>query len=166
VMRGTPHSQSRVAPTQHASRSSRRYLCYLLTFDLALAMLPARRSLGLLTRPRSHTLGIRSYATPSIAEIKRKWASPSPPLFLSYLLYFTDNQNGRLVLSEEVEHALAHDEPIIALESAIITHGSPLLSSPSNLADKKECPTPRTLKPPSLSNPSSAKEVLHQLLSP
>lgn len=32
-------------------------------------------------------------------------------------------QNGRLVVSEEVEHALESGEPVVALESTIITHG-------------------------------------------
>lgn len=35
-----------------------------------------------------------------------------------------DGQNGRLVLSEEVEHALQSNDPVIALESTIITHGT------------------------------------------
>jgi hypothetical protein len=81
-------------------------------------------------------------------------------------LVSTKDQNGRLVLSEEVEHALAHDEPIIALESAIITHGPAPPSSPPEIADKKECPTPRTLKQHSLSKPSFAKAESLQLLSP
>lgn len=32
-------------------------------------------------------------------------------------------QNGRLVVSEEVEHALQSGDPVVALESTIITHG-------------------------------------------
>jgi pseudouridine-5'-phosphate glycosidase len=39
-------------------------------------------------------------------------------------LLLTDKQNDRLVISEEVEHALQSNKPIIALESAIITHGT------------------------------------------
>jgi len=35
-----------------------------------------------------------------------------------------DGQNGRLVFSEEVEHALQSNDPVIALESTIITHGT------------------------------------------
>ncbi|KAI9632359.1 Indigoidine synthase A like protein-domain-containing protein [Dioszegia hungarica] len=38
---------------------------------------------------------------------------------------------GRLVLSEEVEHALQHGNPVVALESTIITHGMP---HPTNLS--------------------------------
>ena len=41
-----------------------------------------------------------------------------------------ETQGGRLVLSDEVEHALAHRLPIIALESTIISHGMP---QPTNL---------------------------------
>ncbi|RXK41433.1 hypothetical protein M231_01339 [Tremella mesenterica] len=40
-------------------------------------------------------------------------------------------QNGRLVLSEEVQHALSTHSPIVALESTIITHGMP---HPTNLS--------------------------------
>jgi pseudouridine-5'-phosphate glycosidase len=32
---------------------------------------------------------------------------------------------GKLRIAEEVEHALAHEQPVVALESAIITHGLP-----------------------------------------
>ena len=34
-----------------------------------------------------------------------------------------DAQNGRLILAPEVEHALEKGDPVIALESTIITHG-------------------------------------------
>ncbi|EIW69105.1 hypothetical protein TREMEDRAFT_68967 [Tremella mesenterica DSM 1558] len=40
-------------------------------------------------------------------------------------------ENGRLVLSEEVQHALSTHSPIVALESTIITHGMP---HPTNLS--------------------------------
>jgi len=41
----------------------------------------------------------------------------------------TEDQNDRLVFSEEVEHALNSNEPIVALETAIVTHGTPYPAS-------------------------------------
>lgn len=35
-------------------------------------------------------------------------------------------QGGRLVIAEEVEHALQQGGPVVALESTIITHGPSL----------------------------------------
>lgn len=57
----------------------------------------------------------------NLARAKQAWvrtfiASPN-------FLQLTWHQNGRLVLSEEVEHALHTDGPVVALESTIITHG-------------------------------------------
>jgi pseudouridine-5'-phosphate glycosidase len=46
----------------------------------------------------------------------------SLPYKLTLLL--ADKQNDRLIISEEIEHALQSNKPIIALESAIITHGT------------------------------------------
>ena len=42
------------------------------------------------------------------------------------------SQNGRLVISEEVEHALSAGDPVVALESTIITHGPQTRLSPNH----------------------------------
>lgn len=55
-----------------------------------------------------------------------------------------EGQNGRLVFSEEVEHALQSQAPVVALESTIITHGKfalPLVAQ----ADPKGMPHPTNL---------------------
>jgi hypothetical protein len=60
----------------------------------------------------------RGYAVSSLAAIKQKWVC-----HLSRFTIYTKDKNDRLVFSEEVEHALEKKQPIVALESAIITHG-------------------------------------------
>jgi pseudouridine-5'-phosphate glycosidase len=50
---------------------------------------------------------------------------------LSSLLHMMQliHKGGRLIVTEEVEHALQNGHPVIALESTIITHGGSLVAS-------------------------------------
>lgn len=65
-----------------------------------------------------------------INPIKRSFSTSSTKLWLnSSKLNLSNNNNLPIDLSEEVKHALAKNQAIVALESTLITHGKilPLL---------------------------------------
>lgn len=69
----------------------------------------------------------------ALDDARRRWVSPPPPGASQFLeLHANPLQGPRLVISEEVENALrTHDRGVVALETAIVTHGMP---HPTNLS--------------------------------
>lgn len=65
---------------------------------------------------------------------------------MGYLAAIKQRWNGRLVLAEEVEDALEHGRPIVALESTIITHGALTSLVFSCVVDRVGMPHPTNLE--------------------